>query len=64
LVQGTKTCNKYVQELKRMARGSGYKQRALVEEFKWGLNGMIRRRLVEEELPPSMITEWQEQAVN
>ena len=47
-----------------MARGSGYKQRALVEEFKWGLNGMIRRRLVEEELPPSMITEWQEQAVN
>ena len=27
LVQGTKTCDKYVQELRRAARGSGYKER-------------------------------------
>jgi len=33
LVQGSRTCNKYVQEFKRAARGSGYKERALIEEF-------------------------------
>ena len=63
LVQGSRTCNKYVQEFKRTARGSGYKGRALIDEFKRGLNGMIRRRLAEVESPPSIITEWQERAV-
>jgi len=42
---------------------SGYEGRALVEEFKRGLNGTIRRRLVEAESPPSTILEWQERAV-
>jgi len=34
LVQGAKTCDKYVQILKRTAGGSNYKGRVLVEEFK------------------------------
>jgi len=57
LTQESKTCNEYVQEFKRAARGSGYKRRTLIEEFKKGLNRMIRRRLAEAESPPSTITE-------
>jgi len=57
LVQGPRTCNKYVQEFRRAARGSGYKGRALIDEFKRGLNGTIRRKLAEAESPPSTITE-------
>ena len=29
LVQGSRTCNEYIQEFKRVARGSGYKRRVL-----------------------------------
>ena len=32
--QGGKTMEEYVQEFKRIARGSGYEERLLVEEFK------------------------------
>ena len=32
-----------------MVRGSGYKRRPLVEEFKRGMNRVIRRRLMEAE---------------
>jgi len=63
LVQGSRTCNKYVQEFKRVARGSGYKGIALIEEFKRGLNRTTRRRLAEVESPPSTITDWQERVV-
>jgi len=63
LEQGGKTVDKYVQEFRRTARESGYKRRALVEEFKRGLNGVIRRRLAEAEMPPTTITQWQERAV-
>jgi len=63
LVQGPRTCNEYVQEFKRVARGSRYEGRALIDEFKRGLNGVIKRKLAEAESPPSMITEWQERAV-
>ena len=45
LEQEGKTVDKYVQEFKRAARGSGYEGRALVEEFKRGLSGTVRRRL-------------------
>ena len=55
LVQGSRTCDEYVQEFRRAARGSGYKGRALIEEFKRGLNGTIRRRLAEVEPLPSTI---------
>jgi len=57
LVQGSRTCNKFVQEFKRAARGSRYKGRALIEELKRELNGTIRRRLAKAESPPSTISD-------
>ena len=42
--QGGRTCDEYVQEFKKVARGSGYEGRPLIEEFKRGLNGSIRRK--------------------
>jgi len=63
LVQGSRTYDKYMQEFKRTARGSGYKGRTLIEEFKRGLNGTIRRRLAEAESLPSTISDWQKRAV-
>jgi len=63
LEKGGKTVDKYVQEFRRAARGSGYEGKALVEEFKRGLSGVIRRRLAEAEAPPTTITQWQERAV-
>jgi len=55
--QGGRTCDKYVQEFKKVARGSGYKGRPLIEEFKRELNGSIKRKLVEAEEPPTTIGE-------
>jgi len=63
LVQRPKTYDEYMQEFKRVARGSRYKRRALIEKFKRGINGTIRRRLAKVESPPSTITDWQERAV-
>jgi len=56
--QGGRTCNEYVQEFKKVARGSGYKGRPLIKEFKRGLNRAIRRKLAETEEPPTTIGEW------
>ena len=61
--QGERTCDEYVQEFKKVARGSGYESRPLIEEFKRGLNEPIRRKLAEAEEPLSTIREWQERAV-
>ena len=36
LEQGGRTCDEYVQIFKKVSRGSGYKGRPLVEEFKRG----------------------------
>ena len=47
----------------RSLQGSGYEGRPLVEEFKRGLNGNIRRRLAEAEPPPVTIEEWWERSV-
>jgi len=47
--QGGRTCNKYVQEFKKVARGSSYEGRPLIKEFKRGLNRSIRRKLAEAE---------------
>jgi len=55
--QGGRTCNKYVQEFKKIARRSGYEGRPLIEEFKRGLNGAIRRKLAKAEEPPTTIEE-------
>jgi len=60
--QGGKTMEEYVQEFKRTARGSGYEGRPLVEEFKRGMNGEIRRKLMEAENPPTSIEQWYRRA--
>ena len=61
--QGGRTCDEYVQEFKKVARGSGYEGQPLIEEFKRGLSGAIRSKLAEAEEPLSTIGEWQERAV-
>jgi len=60
--QGGKTMEEFVQEFKRAARGSGYEGRPLVEEFKRGINGGIRRKLMEAENPPTSIENWYRRA--
>jgi len=60
--QGGKTMEEYVQEFKRTARGSRYEGRPLVEEFKRGMNGGIRRKLMEAENPPTSIEQWYRRA--
>ena len=45
----------FIQEFRRAARGSGYEERPLVEEFKREMNGAIRRKLIEAERPPLSI---------
>ena len=53
--QGEKTMEEYVQEFKRVARGSEYEGRPLIEEFKRGMNGGIQRKLIEAENLPISI---------
>ena len=55
LEQGGRTMEEFVQEFKRTARGSGYEERLLVEEFKRGINGVISRKLMEAKNQPSSI---------
>ena len=53
--QGGRMMEEFVQEFKRAARGSEYEGRLLMEEFKRGINGEIRRKLMEvENLPISI----------
>jgi len=61
--QGERTYDEYVQEFKKVARRSSYEGRPLIEKFKRGLSGAIRRKLAEAEELPSTIGEWQERAV-
>ena len=62
LEQGGKTMEEFVQEFKRVARGRGYEGRPLIEEFKRGMNGGIRRKLMEVENPPTSIEQWYKRA--
>jgi len=55
LEQGGRTMEEFVQEFKQAARRSRYEGRPLVEEFKRGMNGEIRRKLMEVENPPASI---------
>jgi len=63
LEQGGKTMEEFVQEFKRAARGSRYEGRLLVEEFKRGMNGGIRRKLIEVENLPTSIEQWYRRAM-
>jgi len=55
LEQGGKTMEEFIQEFKRAVRRSGYEGRPLIEEFKRGMNGGIRRKLIEAENLPTSI---------
>jgi len=48
----------FVQDFKRVARGSRYEGRLLIEKFKRGMNGAIRRKLMKTENQPSSIEQW------
>jgi len=62
LEQGGRTMEEFIQEFKRVARGSGYEGRPLIEEFKRWMNGGIRRKLMEAENPPASIEQWYRRA--
>ena len=63
LEQGERTMEEFVQEFKRATRGSRYKGRLLVEEFKRGINKVIRRKSVEAENQPASIEQWYKRAI-
>ena len=58
LKQGERMIEIFMQKFKRVARGSGYEGRPLVEEFKRGINRGIRRKLMEAENPLASIEQW------
>ena len=60
--QGGRMMEEFVQEFKRAVRGSGYEGRPLVEEFKRGMNGGIRRKLMEAENLLTSIENWYRRA--
>jgi len=62
LEQGGRMMEEFVQEFKRVARGSGYEGRPLIEEFKRGMSGGIQRKLMEVENPLTSIEQWYRRA--
>ena len=61
--QEDRTREKFMQDFKRVTRGSGYERCLLIEEFKWGINGAIRRKLMEAENQPGLIKQWFKKAI-
>jgi len=61
--QGGRTMEEFIQKFKRAARGSGYEERPLMEEFKRGINRGIRRKLMEAENPLTSIEQWYKRAI-
>ena len=47
--QGGRMMEEFVQDFKRVVRGSRYEGHPLIEEFKWCMNRSIRRKLMEVE---------------
>jgi len=60
--QGGWNMEKFVQDFKKVARGSGYERRLLIKEFKRGMNGVIRKKLIEAENQPGSIEQWYRRA--
>ena len=58
LEQRGRTIEEFVQEFRRAARSSGYKERLLVKEFKREMNGTICQRLIKSEQQPTAIEQW------
>ena len=50
--QENRMIENFVQEFRRVVRGSKYKRKPLVEEFKRKMNRFIRRKLMETEQSP------------
>jgi len=50
--------DEYTQIFKRTTRKSRYRKRLLVEEFKRGMNGWIRRRLIKAKYSFKSINKW------
>ena len=48
----------FMQEFKIVVRRSEYKGRPLIKKFKRGMNGGIRRKLMEAENLPASIKQW------
>ena len=55
LEQGERIIEEFVQEFRRAVKGSSYEGRPLVEEFKRVMNGVIRQKLMEVEIPSTSI---------
>ena len=64
LEQERRTMEEFIQEFRRVARGSRYKERPLIKKFKRSMNGMIRRKLMEAKRSPTSIEQWYEYATN
>jgi len=60
--QGGKIIEEFIQEFKGAARENGYEGRHLVEEFKRGMNGTIKRKLMEAKNQPGSIKQWYRRA--
>jgi len=56
--QRSRMMEEFVQDFKRVARESGYKGHPLIKKFKWEMNGIIRRKLMETENQPCSIEQW------
>jgi len=52
---GSRIIEKFLQEFRRVAREGRYEERLLIEEFKRGMNEMIRRKLIKTEKLPRSI---------
>jgi len=61
--QGGRMMEEFVQDFKRVARGGRYEGHPLIEEFKWGMNGNIRRKLIEAENQSATIEYWFKRAI-
>jgi len=61
--QGGRMMEEFVQDFKRVARGSRYEGRPLIKEFKQSMNGSIRRKLMKAENQPATIEHWFKRAI-
>jgi len=61
--QGERLMEEFVQDFKRVARESSYKECPLIEEFKQGINRAIRRKLMKAENQPGSIKQWFKRAI-
>jgi len=63
LEQGSRMIKEFVQEFRRAARESGYEGHPLIEEFKQGINGAIKRKLIEAKHYLRTVKQWYKRAV-